>query len=571
MQPSPPLTNEQLNNLPLLLGIIEQMGIREQVDACLTPHGAWQGASVGTLVSLWLAYLLSQRAHRLVAVRDWVASRKETLQALLGVGLRDTDCTDDRLANVLFMLGKAGVQEAIDDVLISQWLRVYRLPTSTLRLDSTSVSVYHEPTRPESLLQLGHSKDHRPDLAQFKAMLGSLDPLGMPVCMQMVAGNTPDDGLYLPAYHTVVQRLGTADLLVVGDSKMAALATRAQIVSGGSTYLCPYRPGGNKPELDAWIARALAWRGQWQLFWGGGDPSATEAEGSAQVVEWKREQTWTCLQTGQTTTWEERVLLVQSKRYHAGQCQLWQRRLARLVEQVQQLRAEPKRGRKRSLQPEPVRALLEDMIQKSGLLGLVSIKPQEQTCADGSRRWIAGEGEGDACAWEAQMARLGWQVYVSNTPANTYPTLHLVRVYHQQVLQERGFARLKTRTLHLRPVYLRDETRLGGLLWLLCLALRVLTLTEYRLRRALEDKQEVLYGLNPASRNQGTQIPTTERVLAVFENLTWTAWQSPEGRQSYVTELNHTQRQVLQLLDLPEDLYQRLATNGTNLPLILRE
>src|SRR5207245_4976623 len=101
MQPSAPLTNEQINDLPLLLGIIEQMGIRDQIDACLTPHGAWQGASVGTLVSLWLAYLLSQRDHRLVAVRDWVAARQETLQALLGVSLRDTDCTDDRLANVL--------------------------------------------------------------------------------------------------------------------------------------------------------------------------------------------------------------------------------------------------------------------------------------------------------------------------------------------------------------------------------------------------------------------------------------------------------------------------------------
>ena len=50
-------------------------------------------------------------------------------------------------------------------------------------------------------------------------------------------------------------------------------------------------------------------------------------------------------------------------------------------------------------------------------------------------------------------------------------------------MHERTFSRLKTRNLHLRPVFLRDETRIAGLVWLLCLALRVLTLTEQRLRR----------------------------------------------------------------------------------------
>ena len=43
------LTNEQSNRVPLLLGGIAQMGIRDVLDAHVTPHGAWQGASVGTL------------------------------------------------------------------------------------------------------------------------------------------------------------------------------------------------------------------------------------------------------------------------------------------------------------------------------------------------------------------------------------------------------------------------------------------------------------------------------------------------------------------------------------------
>ena len=121
-------------------------------------------------------------------------------------------------------------------------MRVYRLPTETIRLDSTSVSVYHDPEEPDSLMQFGHSKDHRSDLRQFKAMRATLDPLGLPLVCQMVSGERADDPLYGPAYDAAVAALGTAAVLVVGDSKMAALATRGHLVAHGSTYLCPYRP-----------------------------------------------------------------------------------------------------------------------------------------------------------------------------------------------------------------------------------------------------------------------------------------------------------------------------------------
>ncbi len=86
-------------------------------------------------------------------------------------------------------------------------------------------------------------------------------------------------------------------------------------------------------------------------------------------------------------------------------------------------------------------------------------------------------------------------------------------------MQERGFSRLKTRHLHIRPVYLRDEKRIAGLLWLLCLALRVLTLTAYRLRLALAEGGEEVRGLNPASRTHSTVRPTTERVLDAFTSI----------------------------------------------------
>src|SRR4051794_39067765 len=108
------ISNEQINSLPFLLAVLEDLGIRQTVDAQLQPHGLWQGISVGTLLTIWLSHLLQQHDHRLVSLRDWAAQRAHTINTLPQITLRDTDCSDDRLANVLSMLGNTTTQARLD-------------------------------------------------------------------------------------------------------------------------------------------------------------------------------------------------------------------------------------------------------------------------------------------------------------------------------------------------------------------------------------------------------------------------------------------------------------------------
>jgi len=566
----PSLNNEQINQVPLLLGVIEQMGIRRIIDAHVMPHGAWQGASVGTVVSIWLCHFVAERNHRLVAVRDWVAQRTTTFNTLLATTLRDTDVTDDRLANVLTMLTTETTQARLDEALLQRWLRVYRLPTETVRLDSTSVSVYHDPPTDESLLHQGHSKDHRPDLRQFKAMLASLDPLGLPLVCQPVAGNRADDGLYVPAYQAAIAALGTSAVLVVGDSKMGALATRGHMVAGGSCYLCAYRPPSASEELALWREQALQRAGTWQCL-DKVDPKTGEVLSEVLIDEWTRQQGWEHPVTQQTHTWTERVLVTRSSAYQAGLRRRRERTLTRLTEDLVALWLPPKRGRKRSRNRQELERTVAERIANVGLTGVVQVRLSEETVPDGTTRWMVVAVWVNLAAWQALVERLGWQVYVTNTTTAHYRATALVAAYHQQVVQERGFSRLKTRHLHIRPVYLRDERRIAGLLWLLCLALRVLTLTEYRLRTAVVEHGEELAGLNPASRTQSTARPTTERVLDAFPPITLTTIDMGGDMYHHVTPLNATQRRILALLQLPDDLYERLASPSTNFVLHLRE
>lgn len=564
------ITTEQVNSLPLLLGIMSDMGIGDLLDTQITPHGNWEGASVGSIVSIWLSHILQERDHTMVSVRDWAIDRVQTLNQLLALRLRDTDCTDDRLARILTLLGNPTTQAALDAALMQRWIRLYRLPTQTVRLDSTSVSVYHDDLDEASLFQHGWSKEHRPDLRQFKLMLASLDPLGLPLCYQPIAGNRSDNPLYVLAYDAAVAALGTTDVLVVGDSKMTDLPTRGHIVANKSCYLGAYRPIHATAELAGWVERALARPESW-LRLETVEAHTGEVQLAAVVDPFEREQTWHDPATQQTHTWRERVLVVRATAYQAGLRRLREQALDRLTPDLLKLAQGPARGRKRYQTAADLAAVVTKRIAAAKLDGVVQTALEAQVLPDGSTAWVVAAVWVDLPAWQAMVERLGWQIYVTNTTPAQYDVPALVSAYHQQVVHERSFSRLKTRNLQLRPVYVRDETRIAGLVWLLCLALRVLVLTEQRLRTAIEEQGSALVGLNPASRTQATTTPTAERVIRAFRNLTVTVVTGGGWEQRHVSSLNATQQQILTLLGLPYDLYARLGQASGNLALQMRE
>src|SRR6266511_2050541 len=514
MTPPPhTITNEQVNSLPLLLGIIIDMGIRDLIDTHVTPHGNWEGASVGTVLSIWLSHILQERDHRLVTVRDWAADRVQTINTLLEITLRDTDCTDDRLATILTLLGDPTTQAALDAALLQRWVRIYRLPTETVRLDSTSVSVYHDDVEEDSLLQHGYSKEHRPDLRQCKLMLATLDPLGLPICCQPIAGNTGDNGLYVPSYDAAVAALGTNAVLVVGDSKMGDLPTRGHMVARASRYLSAYRPIHATSEIAGWVDDALAHAATW-LRIETVDRRTGELQLSAVIHPFERAQTWIDPANGQAHTWTERVLVVRASAYQAGLRRLREQALARLTPDLLQLAQPPTRGRKRYSQESDLAQVVAKRIAEAKLDGVVQTALEEVRLRDGTTAWVVAAVWVDLRAWQAMVERL---------------------------------------------------------VWLLCLALRVLTLTEQRLRTALLQQGAELVGLNPASRTQATTQPTTERMIRAFRNLTVTVVTGEGWEQRHVSSLNQTQQQILDLLGLPPDLYARLGMPPGNLALQMRE
>jgi len=187
-------------------------------------------------------------------------------------------------------------------------------------------------------MQLGHSKDHRPDLPQLKLMAAAAEPTGLLVASDVHPGDAADDPLYLPLIRRVRELLGQTGLLYTGDCKMAALETRVEIDAQGDFYLTPLpMTGETQRQFQAWVDAAIS---------GPKNEELVEIRIGSEFVgvgyEFERSQTapWGSLEH----TWTERVLIVRSESIAQSQAQALERRLAKAEAAIRGLTPPPGRG-----------------------------------------------------------------------------------------------------------------------------------------------------------------------------------------------------------------------------------
>src|SRR5437763_12009558 len=362
------ITTERVDDIPLLLAHMQRMGLAGLLDSHFPTHGNWQGLSLGKVILLWLAHVLSEGDHRMNHVLGRVELRQETVRSCLEESVAGRDLNDDRLGEVLHALSDDEQWRAFEHALSGQLLRVYDLDASCVRLDSTTASSYASVSE-EGLLQFGHSKDHRPDLPQLKVMLATLDPLGMPLASEVLSGEHADDPLYLPLIGRVPACLGRHGLLYVGDCKMAALQTRAQVHASQDYYLCPLSAVIMSPEEVTQALRAAQASGEPLLaverVGADGRPQCI-AEGYEQAVSLSAQV------DGQTISWTERRFLVRSLALAKASQQALQRRLAGAQSALAQLPV-PRRGKARLTERAQVEQAIVALLAKAGVEGLLDV------------------------------------------------------------------------------------------------------------------------------------------------------------------------------------------------------
>lgn len=567
------INTERIDDIPILLAQLDRMEVGAMLDEYFPAHGNWQGLSLGTVATVWLTFILSEANHRLSHVQTWAAQRLTLLEGCLGQRVRALDLSDDRLAAVLDYLSKDLAWRDYERALNRRLLRVYELAPERVRIDSTTAKGYVE-VSPEGLFQFGHSKDHRPDLPQIKINLAVLDPLGLPLTTTVVAGQQADDPLYVPEIKRVQQSLGYQGVTYIGDSKMAALQTRAYVVKSQNFYLCPL-PAVQVSREDLATLLAPVWTGVQAL-------QAVVREDEAIAHGYTYTEAVHADIEGERMTWTERRLVVCSLHLAQAQGRGLETRLSKALAAIAHLN-ERAQGKKRFTEETELQDAVEQLGRQYQVQGLLTCSYHQDTRtrhvrAYGSRpartrveQRVTVVARRNEAAVQKRLQSLGWRVYATNQPAEDLSLEHAVLAYRAEYLVEHTIGRLKGKALSVTPLYLETDTRIVGLVRLLMIALRVLTLLEFSARRSLQQASAKLAGIYPGNPQRATARPTTEMLLQTFTGVTLTVMTDAHGVRAHVTPLSAVQHRILLLLGFAPDLYLRLSLHFSKPTLNLSE
>ena len=573
------IENERVDDIPLLLAVIKQMGIIDIINEQFEQHGNWEGLAVGYIVAIWLTYILSEGDHRKSYLQEWVAEREHTLLYSLDIGeINELDFTDDKLSIILNKFSDDDVWQKSECEVNKRIIRVYDLDLAIVRIDTTTASSYGQITE-DGLLQFGHSKDHRPDLGQVKIASTTLDPLGMPLVTIAVSGEQADDVLYIPAIEATRKSVGgKKKLLYVGDSKMGAFAIRSNLAQHEEYYLMPLSKVQVSTELmtsylDAFDARPEGERVLEKAF-------ATDKKGNKVVIA----EGFTITETHCDTIWKdgkahqyewtEQRFIVLSSNYASKQEAKLEKKIKKADADLRKL-VKRRRGYKYPETADELREGVAAVLDAHGCQEYLNVTVTQEIVSKQIRQYKQRPArvekstifhldikENTENIKEAYRL-MGWRAYATNAPSDELSLSKAVDVYRDSYLHEHGYSRLKGNPLSLTPMYLQKEDQITGLIRLLSLALRVLTLIEFVVRKQLTEEGGTLQGIYAGNKKRKTKTPRTETLLSAFKGITLTIIHDGEREWVHLNPLKPVQRRILQLLGMSEEIYKSLMPEFT--------
>jgi transposase len=571
------IITERVDDVALLIGQMVKMGFVEVLDRHIPRHWKQRGISWGWTAVIWLAYILTEGDHRKVSVEAYIKGMQTTRSRLSTQVIDPLDFSDDRLGHLLTHLSQPPYWHRIEEELNAHSIEVYALLQDVIRCDATTVSGDHD-IREGGLLQFGHSKDD-PSRPQIKVMTGALDPLGMPLATDVLSGERADDGLYIPLIERIASGLNTTGLLVVGDCKMSALATRAYVATHQHFYLSPLPLTGTTAEAMAeWISEGIRQDRAGKLE----RICRANARGDEVLAAEGYEVERTCGLEAGAAAWNERVLVVRSPVHAERQAAGLETRLAHAEQKLAALT--PARGRGKRQIPDEATLLeaIDHVLKEQRVESLLSVAWERQV---ERHTHYVGRGRGSAtreqrvretiryhithiARREGPIAdliqRFGWKAVVTNATSERLSLADAVLCYRNEYRIERIFNRLKSR-VSIAPLFVKRDDQIQGLTYLLTLGVRVVTVLEFVLRRSLAQDHATLPCLHLENRQKMTNTPTAERILKAFSDVSLTIFKTAAGEHILhrLTPWSALQQDILQRLGLDMSLYQQLEIHDT--------
>ncbi|MCX6339190.1 MAG: IS1634 family transposase [Candidatus Aureabacteria bacterium] len=541
----------QVGGLPLVDEIMRRMRLRQILGD--TIPASERGSIPAVDAVLLLVMNMAVAKDPLYELQQWVES--VDLRCLGYARLPGVKFSDDRFTRALDKLYQADRASLMTSVVVSA-VRTFKIDLSRIHNDCTTVSTFGRIAgRTRSGLEMlrGYSKGHRPDLKQLVFCLSICEDGAVPVHHKAYPGNRNEDATHIETWETLRQIHGRPDFIYVGDCKLCGQKQLAHIVSGGGRAITILPEGRLEARQFkdgirvAGIKKKLLWRRPKPC-----DESTTEYFYLYEGQHRTRVDSYPLWWYSSSEKRERDRYSREDRLRRAGVS------LAALNLKINKGRLE-KKGRieraatgiltqldVRHLMRVDVRTHIERMrLRRRGRPGIHS---QYRTACrvSYSLHWSPDQ---DALRREARTD--GLFPLVCTDPMVS--PRDVLKIYKYQPRLEKRFSQFKS--IHrAAPLLFKRIDRVEANMFVFFLALLVQALIERLVCHRIKAQKLDPLKLYPEERD--APHPTTSRILKTFEGIsTYRITQNSHTLEEYRDQLNHTQRQVLKLMDITEEKF----------------
>ena len=556
------LRSHDVGALPVLKRIFERIPLEPILQEHLPKDDPrTELATVAALMVLFAHLLLAREPVH--GVGGWAALFPPEL-----LGLRRKDLPrlhDDRLGRCLDRMFE-GIGPTLILAVVRQVIQGFQVGLDELHNDPTTVSfhgAYDEAAqegaqraRPTHAITWGHSKARRPDLKQPLYVLTVTRDGNVPVSFASDSGNVVADRTHIGTWDPLSELVGGADFLHVADCKLASSENPSHIAVRGGRFVTVLPRGRAEDITFRQRLRAAPSAVTWTPLYALADARGnTVDELSSREDDQVHSEGHRLLGYHRTRKAEQGA---------AGRARSLPRATAALNDLRERLQGPRTRFRERAKVEQAVAEILADAESTSWLL--VTIEEQEEATFRQATRGRPGERtqylrptrSRYTLTWKLDLEALSEAeredgVFPLLTNDRKLSATEVLRAYKRQPLLEERSSRFKT-DFAVAPVYLKNISRLQGLLAAYFFALLVQTLLERELRQAMARAGEATLALYPEGRPCAR--PTTHRLIEVFSSIQRHEVRVGDGeRQVMVTKLTKTQRSIVRLLGLDPRTY----------------
>lgn len=506
------LSGEDLQTLSmdhhgLVAAVCKDLGISEKIDARISNQDKRRVVSAGKAVVAMILNGLGFTNRRLYLTPQFFET-KPVERLLDKEGLTSGDLTDHTLGHTLDEIYDYGASELFAQVAFEVAIE-QKLLGNNNHLDTTSLTVHgeYDVTQKEGVevieITHGHSKDHRPDLKQVMLSLVVNGPSAVPLFMEPLKGNSSDK----VSFHKTIKAVNAfkkqinveKDFKWIADS---ALYTKDSLLKTND-YTWLTRVPHTIKEAKTLVMRpdeGIAWKEQDHGY---KIAPFTSHYGGIQ-------QRWLLVFSEQAYNREKKTLDTNlEKKDKALKMALWHLGNELYKCEKDALKVLKKIGKKHPLHSVKGQTVEVKKYAKAG-------KPKlgEEKIVAGYKIVGSFERNGEEIA-NVLNSKGRFILATNDLDAITYSDEQMLREYKEQQKVEGGFRFLKDPWFMVDSIFLKSPKRIEALMMVMTVCLLVYNIAQYKLRTALEEKNETL----PNQLGKPVKNPTLRWVFQIMEGI----------------------------------------------------